>query len=235
MITSARPVQRSVRRQLVHHWADAPDPVKAAAAAHDPTYPPPTHTQPAQLHDFEGAADADAATSIYGMPPSVFYKLHPFHLVLDEDLNVLQVGPALRRIAPGCHLGDSLVRHFKVRPRLAWGAAALPLGSHAAVLVVLVLALLRLEGRQASLVRHFRVGAARRLQRCASLRAVLVVLAACFEESQRSGTRPCATSRCVQARLGGCSAALYILAGVLVVRTVCLLPATAAHPSKHVC
>ena len=66
-----------------------------------------------QLRNYGGdQAGADAAT--YAMPPPLFYRLFPFHLLLAEDLTVLQSGPGIKRIAPALKEGDDFVRHFKV-------------------------------------------------------------------------------------------------------------------------
>lgn len=53
------------------------------------------------------------------MPHDVFYKLHPFHLLVDEDLNVMQAGAGARRVAAGLAPGDRFVQHFKARTRAA--------------------------------------------------------------------------------------------------------------------
>lgn len=74
-----------------------------------------------------GGGGADAALASYAMPPALFYRLFPFHLLLAEDLTVLQAGPQVKRIAPSLAPGDRFVRHFKVRTRRAaacLGAAA---------------------------------------------------------------------------------------------------------------
>jgi len=67
-----------------------------------------------ELRSWEDGLTEGEAAAVYGMPPGLFYKLHPFHLLLAEDLTVLQAGAAVLRIAPSLKLGDALVRHFKV-------------------------------------------------------------------------------------------------------------------------
>lgn len=48
------------------------------------------------------------------MPAHLFYKLHPFHLLISEDMTLLQVGPAIERTVPGVKVGDHFITHFKV-------------------------------------------------------------------------------------------------------------------------
>lgn len=36
-------------------------------------------------------AKEEAAASLYSMPTHMFYKLHPFHLLMAEDMTLLQV------------------------------------------------------------------------------------------------------------------------------------------------
>jgi hypothetical protein len=66
-----------------------------------------------QLKEWDHAAAASA--SCYAMPADLFYRLHPFHLLLDEELRVLQAGWALGRVAPGLVPGEALTSHFRVR------------------------------------------------------------------------------------------------------------------------
>ena len=52
-----------------------------------------------------------------GLPPEQFAAAFPFHFALDLNLNLLQVGPSLRRICPDFKPGVSLAHIFNaVRP-----------------------------------------------------------------------------------------------------------------------
>lgn len=61
-----------------------------------------------------GDASPAAAASLYSMPAALFYNLHPFHMLMDSRLKLLQWGPALARLVPGLCVGDHLRQHFKV-------------------------------------------------------------------------------------------------------------------------
>ena len=67
-------------------------------------------------------ASSDAGSVVLAEPTFAidakqFAKLHPFHLIVDEHLRIVQVGPRLAKMypdtmRPGVHIGDSLViRH----------------------------------------------------------------------------------------------------------------------------
>jgi hypothetical protein len=55
-----------------------------------------------------------ANNSLYTMPHDLFYQLHPFHLILNPSLEIVQIGSALKTVAPRIRLGDPLALHFKV-------------------------------------------------------------------------------------------------------------------------
>jgi guanylate cyclase soluble subunit beta len=62
-------------------------------------------------------AESGAATSLYGLNNTQFYRLFPFHILLDKRCHVLQCGHALQRLYPdtlkvGTHVGDTFrLRH----------------------------------------------------------------------------------------------------------------------------
>lgn len=98
--------------------------------------------------DAAAAVDAAAAGALYGMPPALFYRLHPFHVLLADDLSVLQAGPGLRRIAPACRPGEPFVRHFKVRhPYVPATYDGFALNANTAFLVLVREAMVTLKGQ----------------------------------------------------------------------------------------
>eukprot|EP01088_Endostelium_zonatum_P006886 TRINITY_DN19027_c0_g1_i1.p1 TRINITY_DN19027_c0_g1~~TRINITY_DN19027_c0_g1_i1.p1 ORF type:complete len:906 (+),score=132.32 TRINITY_DN19027_c0_g1_i1:56-2773(+) len=52
--------------------------------------------------------------STHGLKPKHLGRLFPFHIVFDEDLQVLQVGPSVRKIIPGCQKGSKLTSCFSL-------------------------------------------------------------------------------------------------------------------------
>ena len=75
-----------------------------------------TYPFQAQLRDWE-SQDALAQQSMYGLTNAQFYKLFPFHILLDDQCRVLQTGGALQRLFPdtlraGLHVQDAFaLRH----------------------------------------------------------------------------------------------------------------------------
>jgi len=62
----------------------------------------------------------------YSMPRDVFYELHPFHVLLDDQLVVLQHGAGVARVAPGIKPGDPVRAHFRLaHPLVRFDHAAL--------------------------------------------------------------------------------------------------------------
>ena len=54
----------------------------------------------------------------FTLAPDVFYQLFPFHLLLDEELRVVQCGAVLARLLPElAQPGATLQEHFSVSPR----------------------------------------------------------------------------------------------------------------------
>jgi hypothetical protein len=49
------------------------------------------------------------------MPAPLFYELHPFHLVLDQQLALLQWGGAVGRVVPELRRGRHVGECFRVR------------------------------------------------------------------------------------------------------------------------
>lgn len=72
------------------------------------TYP----YQPA-LRDW-GKESLAAQRSIVSMPPAMFYELHPFHLVMDRQLRLLQWGASIGRVVPDLQVGQHVRDFFKV-------------------------------------------------------------------------------------------------------------------------
>ena len=60
------------------------------------------------------ASSEAAANSLYSMPHDLFYQLHPFHLILNAQLEIVQLGSSMKTVAPRIRLGDPLALHFKV-------------------------------------------------------------------------------------------------------------------------
>lgn len=73
------------------------------------TYP----YQPA-LHDW-GLESAAAQRSFFAMPAPMFYQLHPFHIIMDSQLNLLQWGAAVGRVLPDLAVGQHVRDFFRVR------------------------------------------------------------------------------------------------------------------------
>lgn len=73
-------------------------------------------TYPSQSSVLEArAAEAKAAaTSIFTMDAPLFYRLHPFHLLIDSECKVVQAGAALSRVVPGLVVGADFRQLFDV-------------------------------------------------------------------------------------------------------------------------
>jgi hypothetical protein len=55
---------------------------------------------------------------MYGLSFSQFSRLHPFHLVIDADMFIVQAGAALRKVIPDV-TGKKFYHYFELkRPRL---------------------------------------------------------------------------------------------------------------------
>lgn len=72
-----------------------------------------TYPYQEQLRNWDGFSDA-AASSIYSMPAPVFYKLHPFHLILDQHMQLLQWGSGVAQVVPDMAVGQHVRLHFRV-------------------------------------------------------------------------------------------------------------------------
>lgn len=58
------------------------------------------------------------STLCVSLPPEAFAHAFPFHIVLDRDLRLVQMGTALQRACPHIKVGDALHEHFAIkRPR----------------------------------------------------------------------------------------------------------------------
>ena len=55
-----------------------------------------------------------AASSIFFPGPDLFHRAFPFHIVLGEDLTVLQLGSGLQRMVPGIIVGSDVKQHLQV-------------------------------------------------------------------------------------------------------------------------
>jgi hypothetical protein len=62
-----------------------------------------------------GRGSLAAQQSFFAMPPPLFYELHPFHLVCDTSLRLLQWGAAVGRVVPELQNGRLLHECFRVR------------------------------------------------------------------------------------------------------------------------
>jgi hypothetical protein len=65
------------------------------------------------LRDF-GGNSAAAHSSMFAMSAAQFFTLHPFHLVMGEQLQLLQWGEALGRVLPELQKGQHVRTFFKV-------------------------------------------------------------------------------------------------------------------------
>jgi hypothetical protein len=61
-----------------------------------------------------GKESAAAQRSIISMPAPMFYELHPFHLLMDRQLQLLQWGAAIGRVVPDLRVGQHVRDLFKV-------------------------------------------------------------------------------------------------------------------------
>lgn len=73
------------------------------------TYP----YQPA-LRDWGKESEA-AQRSFFSMSAPVFYQLHPFHIIMDSQLNLLQWGAAVGRVVSDMKVGQHVRDFFRVR------------------------------------------------------------------------------------------------------------------------
>ena len=67
----------------------------------------------------EDEANRDATSSTFSPGPELFHRTFPFHLVLDADLRVVQLGSGLRRMVPGLSPGVDVQEHLEVLCRLS--------------------------------------------------------------------------------------------------------------------
>ena len=102
--------------QMFHHSADVELILSREAGTSDHevfriTFPPQENMRNWNL------AESGASTSLYGLSNAQFYRLFPFHILLDKHCRVLQCGHALKRLYPdtlkaGSHVGDTFrLRH----------------------------------------------------------------------------------------------------------------------------
>lgn len=62
-----------------------------------------------------GCASEAAQRSIFSMDAAQFYDLHPFHIVMDSQLQLMQWGAAIGRVVPDLRLGQHVRESFRVR------------------------------------------------------------------------------------------------------------------------
>jgi guanylate cyclase soluble subunit beta len=94
--------------------------------------------------------DQTAATaSIYSMPTALFYELHPFHLLLDDDCRLLQAGAALLRICPALAAGQGIAQHARIHhpSGVPWEYDAILQRGKASFLVLLRECMVTLKGQ----------------------------------------------------------------------------------------
>ena len=59
------------------------------------------------------------ASAHFGLPLQQFSAVFPFHLVLNQETTIVQVGQVLQRLCPTLSIGDRFEQHFKInRPSL---------------------------------------------------------------------------------------------------------------------
>ena len=106
----------AVSEEMFHHKAEVELILSREAGTSDHevfavTYPPQENMRNWNL------AEAGAPTSIFGLNNAQFYRLFPFHILLDKECRVLQCGHALQRLYPdtlktGTHVQDTFrLRH----------------------------------------------------------------------------------------------------------------------------
>ncbi|GAX73385.1 hypothetical protein CEUSTIGMA_g838.t1 [Chlamydomonas eustigma] len=83
------------------------------------------HNSDGLMHDANQPNQEDVAYALlhYSPSPSLFYKLFPFHLVVDRDMRVVQAGSGLLRLmrSSGLQPGALASDHFKFKvPYAAW-------------------------------------------------------------------------------------------------------------------
>ena len=59
-------------------------------------------------------ADNLSSGSLLSLPHHLFYRLHPFHLLLDTSMAVLQAGQLISKVAPHLRTLDHVGKHFQV-------------------------------------------------------------------------------------------------------------------------
>eukprot|EP00878_Enallax_costatus_P026891 GHUV01028902.1.p1 GENE.GHUV01028902.1~~GHUV01028902.1.p1 ORF type:complete len:767 (+),score=239.67 GHUV01028902.1:298-2598(+) len=62
-----------------------------------------------------GNVSQEAQQSIFSMPAHLFYELHPFHLILDASMHLVQAGPAIKRVVPDMQMGRHIRDHFRCK------------------------------------------------------------------------------------------------------------------------
>lgn len=64
----------------------------------------------------EEQIELNMASSSFFPGPALFHRAFPFHVVLDEDLAVLQLGSGMRRMVPGLEQGADVRQHLEAGP-----------------------------------------------------------------------------------------------------------------------
>jgi PAS domain S-box-containing protein len=87
------------------------------------------------------------AEPLFGLPPALMAAAFPFHLVLDQDLKIVQAGKVLQRLClfvPGVNLNDVFIL---TRPRVTLSYASLSQEQHSLVLLQSRCIALQLKGQ----------------------------------------------------------------------------------------
>ena len=74
-------------------------------------------TFPEQLKCLRKEAEIclQANTSHYVPEPELFHRIFPYHVVLDDQLRVVQIGTGLRRMIPELYPGAHIADHLEVK------------------------------------------------------------------------------------------------------------------------
>jgi hypothetical protein len=73
-----------------------------------------TYPYQPNLRDWGKESEA-AQRSFFSMPAPMFYELHPFHIIMDSQLRLLQWGAAIGRVVTELRVGLHLSDFFRVR------------------------------------------------------------------------------------------------------------------------
>lgn len=73
-----------------------------------------TYPYQPDLQDWGKEPEA-AQRSIFSMPAPMFYELHPFHIIMDSQLQLLQWGAAIGRVVTELRVGQHVREYFRVR------------------------------------------------------------------------------------------------------------------------